>query len=185
MSKVHVECTRKSSVWDSISTCTPRRNWVYETRFLRVLHVEIESMRLGLLKVKPSLRDSIFTHSDPPLTHLGHVHVFCLFWACREYLTSQYAIMSVFCFWVIGHVKCLFWMCKVCLLKLIKKSLWVCRADQPVCHHVCVLFLGDWSCPFLCLFWMCKVCLLKLIKKSLTSTVLALVISVFYFWLIG
>ena len=36
----------KSSLWDSISTCSPRRNRVSETRFLRGVQVEIEFQTL-------------------------------------------------------------------------------------------------------------------------------------------
>ena len=71
----------KSSLWGSVYV-------VWHGKIPRGVHVEIECLRLGLLKVKPSLRDSIFKPSHRPLARLGHVHVFCLFWACREYLTS-------------------------------------------------------------------------------------------------
>ena len=91
MRKVHVEYTQKSSVWDSISTCTPRRNRLSETRFLRGEHVEIESMRLDLLKVKSSLRDSIFTQSN---AHTSWSCLCFLSWACSVQRISD--MKSVF-----------------------------------------------------------------------------------------
>ena len=57
--------------------------------------MDLESLRLGLLKVKPSLRNSIFKCGQPglvmsvfPSVWPGHVKIclvkFCLVWVCRD-----------------------------------------------------------------------------------------------------
>ena len=52
--------------------------------------LKIESLRLSLLKVKPSLRDSIFKASHVwALVMSWSCPCFCLFWVFREYLTSN------------------------------------------------------------------------------------------------
>ena len=160
MRKFHVEYTRKSSVWDSISACTPRRNRVYETRFLRVLHVKIESMRLGFLKVKPSLRQSIFTLSEFTrlgLSLLGAENI----WPARHWS----CLLGAENIWPARH-----WSCLLCFILNVqsyikKKSLgvqniwpamhWSCHAhfyvyfecakSEQHCFgigHICVLFFG-------------------------------------------
>ena len=159
MRKFHVEYKRKSSVWDSISACTPHRNRVYETRFRRVLHVKIESLRLGFLKVKPSLRQSIFRL--PLSTRLGFPSSPSAEYP-TEYLTARHWSCLLGAENISRHWSCLF--CFIsnvqCLSK--REGLWACRILAR--HRSCLLGaenIWHWSCR------LCFILNVQCLSKSL------------------
>ena len=148
MPKVHVEYTRKSSVWDSISARTPRRNRVSDTRFLRGVRVEIESQTLDLLKVKSSLWDSIFTHSEPLAS-----------WSCPCFLSllraENLTMPSCLCFWVADQpVVFCFWSLLGCVVscQMFILCFWVAHQAERFWSLLGCVVIGHVKC----LFWTCK-----------------------------